>query len=60
MTFSGRHTGEFLSAAPTGRRVCFTGIVWFRIAEGKIVVHWGEFDALGLMQQLGIMEQLSG
>jgi predicted ester cyclase len=60
MTFSGRHTGEFFGVAPTGRRVRFTGIVWFRIAEGKIVKHWGEFDALGLMQQLGIMEQPSG
>jgi predicted ester cyclase len=59
MTFSGRHTGEFFGIAPTEREVRFTGIVWFRIAEGKIVEHWGEFDALGLMQQLGIMERPS-
>ena len=59
MTFSGRHTGEFFGVAPTGREVRFTGIVWFRIAKGKIVEHWGEFDALGLMQQLGVVEQPS-
>jgi hypothetical protein len=56
MTFSGRHTGEFFGVASTGREVSFTGIVWFRISEGKIVEHWGEFDAFGLLQQLGVME----
>jgi predicted ester cyclase len=25
----------------------------FRIADGKVVERWGEWDALGLMQQLG-------
>jgi predicted ester cyclase len=59
MTFSGRHTGEFFGVAATDREVCFTGIVWFRIAEGKIVEHWGEFDALALLQQLGVVEQPS-
>jgi predicted ester cyclase len=24
-----------------------------RIAEGKVVERWGEWDALGMMQQLG-------
>jgi steroid delta-isomerase-like uncharacterized protein len=59
MTFSGRHTGEFFGVAPAGREVRFTGIVWFRISEGKIVEHWGEFDALGLLRQLGVIEQPS-
>jgi predicted SnoaL-like aldol condensation-catalyzing enzyme len=27
----------------------------FRIANGKIVEHWGENDALGTMQQLGFI-----
>jgi steroid delta-isomerase-like uncharacterized protein len=53
VTFSGKHTGEFFGIPPTDRRVEFTGMVWFRIAEGKIVEHWGEFDALGLLRQLG-------
>ncbi len=55
--FSGRHTGEFFSIPPTGRRVEFTGMVWFRIAEGKIAEHWGEFDAPALMRQLGAVSE---
>lgn len=55
VTFSGRHTGSFQGIPPTDREVETTGMVWFRITEGKIVEHWGEFDALGLMQQLGII-----
>ncbi len=51
--FSGRHTGDFQGILPTNRRVESTGMVWFRIAQGKIVEHWGEFDALALMRQLG-------
>jgi hypothetical protein len=30
---------------------------WFRIAEGEIVEHWGEFDALALMRQLGAISE---
>jgi hypothetical protein len=30
------------------------GMNLFRIASGKIVERWGVFDALGLMQQLGV------
>jgi steroid delta-isomerase-like uncharacterized protein len=57
---SGTHQGEFLGSAPTGNRVMVTGIDILRIAEGKLVERWGNFDALGMMQQLGVMEQPSG
>jgi predicted ester cyclase len=30
------------------------GVVVLRIAGGRIVERWGEFDALGLMRQLGM------
>ena len=38
--------------APTGRRVVYVGAGFFRIADGRIVEHWHQHDALGLMRQL--------
>ena len=55
--FSGRHTDRFFGIPPTCTRVEFTAMVWFRIAEGRIVEHWGEFDALALMRQLGAVSE---
>lgn len=55
-TMTGTHTGtEFLGLPPSGRQINVTGISIFRIADGKIVEHWANEDALGLLQQLGAM-----
>ena len=47
------HQGELFGIPPTGIRATVTEMHMLRIAHGKIVEHWGEWDALGLMQQLG-------
>jgi predicted ester cyclase len=47
------HTGNFQGIPPTGKQVTMTGIAIIRVANGKIAEFWGEFDALGLLQQLG-------
>ncbi len=60
ISVSGTHQGEFMGIAPTGNRVTITGIDILRITDGKVVEHWGKFDDLGMMQQLGVMEQPSG
>jgi steroid delta-isomerase-like uncharacterized protein len=55
-TMTGTHTGaEFLGLPPSGRQITMTGISIFRLANGKIVEHWANEDALGLLQQLGAM-----
>jgi predicted ester cyclase len=54
-TFRGTNKGSFMGAPPTGKQVAATGMSVFRIANGKIVEHWGENDALGVMQQLGLV-----
>lgn len=52
-TDRGTHKGEYMGITPTGKQVMYTGIMIFQIADGKLVELWGEYDALGLMQQLG-------
>lgn len=52
---SGTQRGEFLGVAPTGKRVEAMGMDIVRLSEGKIAEHWGEFDAIGLLRQLGLV-----
>ena len=49
----GTHQGELMGIAPTGNHVAITGITIHRIEDGKIVEEWENWDALGLMQQIG-------
>ncbi len=55
ITMSGTNTGSFMGMPATGKHVSFTGIYMARIANGKIVEHWGEEDGVGLLQQLGML-----
>jgi len=55
ITMSGTNTGTFMGIPPTGKRISFTGIYIARIANGKIVEHWGEEDSISLLQQLGAL-----
>lgn len=48
----GIHTGEFAGIAPTGRPVTVSATATMRVADGQIVELWGEFDRLGLIEQL--------
>lgn len=62
-TWSGTHQGEFMGIPATGKRVTVSAIDISRVADGRMVEHWEQFDALGLMQQLGVVlppEQTSG
>lgn len=54
-TSRGTHQGELEGIAPTGNRVEVTGLVISRIAGGKIAEDWTYYDALGLMQQIGVV-----
>ena len=54
-SFQGTNTGSFNGTPPTGKHVTTTGMSIFRIADDKIVEHWGENDALIVMQQLGMI-----
>ena len=46
-SFRGTNTGSLMHAPATGKKVIFSGVSVFRIANGKIVEHWGAHDAFG-------------
>jgi steroid delta-isomerase-like uncharacterized protein len=51
---TGTHEGEFMGMPPTGRRVDVQLIDIIRFGDdGLAHEHWGVFDALAMMQQLG-------
>jgi steroid delta-isomerase-like uncharacterized protein len=52
-TMSGTHRGSWGAVEPTGRSVRFSGVNFFRIAEGRIAEIWNLRDDLGLREQLG-------
>ncbi|SRR5579885_2812279 len=54
-TWRGTHRGAFQGIPPTGKLVGGPGLSIHRLADGKIVEGWFSFDALGLMQQLGVI-----
>jgi steroid delta-isomerase-like uncharacterized protein len=58
-TARGTHQGAFMGIPPTGKQAMVTGISITRVASGKVVEGWTNFDALGLLQQLGAVPPLS-
>lgn len=54
-TFTATHLGEFQGLPSTGKQMKLSIMHIDRVENGKIVEHWGQGDALGLMQQLGIV-----
>ncbi len=53
MTVTGTHQGAFSGIAPTGKKVTISAYEVVRIANGKIVEHWGGPDTYDLLTQLG-------
>jgi predicted ester cyclase len=46
------HRGRFEGIDPTNRSVEFTGLVVYRIRDGKIAESWGEIDFVRLIREL--------
>ena len=51
-TASGTHTGTLLGLPPTGRRLVWSGMTWFRVGEGRLVAERELFDVQGLLAQI--------
>jgi predicted ester cyclase len=55
LTITGVHTGPLQGIPPTGRTVTIGSINFFRFEGGAIAEQWVDYDALGMMQQLGVL-----
>ncbi len=54
-TASGTQQGALMGIPPTGKQTITTGILIVRIVNDKAVEDWLNFDALGMLQQLGVI-----
>ena len=59
-TMSGTHKGDYMGVPATNKKVSVDGITIHHIANGKIMDSCSNWDALGMMQQLGAVPALGG
>ena len=59
-TCHGTNSGDFMGIPATGKDITITGTGIFRFRDGKFVQNRVNFDALGLMQQLGVAPRPEG
>ena len=53
VTGRGQHLGHpFMGVLPSGRRIAWSSLGFFRIQDGKIIEHFGQPDLLGLYEQI--------
>ena len=52
----GTHQGEFMGVPASGRPIDVEVFDLVRFDGGLAVAHWGAFDAMTLMQQIGAIE----
>jgi len=55
----GTHKGELDGILPTGKQFTITGVTITRFENGKMVEGWVNWDALGMMQQLGVVPEIA-
>lgn len=55
MSGKGTHLGDFMGAEPTGREFTIPEAHVFRLANGRLIEHWGLTDLFSLREQLGLV-----
>jgi predicted ester cyclase len=58
-TGRGTHDGELLGIAPTRKQVTVSGMTISRLANGKVVEEWSNWDTLGMLQQVGAVPEMA-
>jgi steroid delta-isomerase-like uncharacterized protein len=54
-TMSGTHKGDYMGVPATNKKVSVDGMTIHHIANGKIMDSYSNWDALGMLQQLGVV-----
>jgi steroid delta-isomerase-like uncharacterized protein len=52
---TGTHQGEFMGVPATSKKISVDGVTIHHIANGKIMDSHGSWDALGILQQMGVV-----
>jgi steroid delta-isomerase-like uncharacterized protein len=55
----GTHKGDLNGIAPTGKHVTISGVTIVRCVNAKLSEGYVNWDALGLMQQLGVVPEFA-
>ena len=58
-TGRGKHDGDLMGIGPTGKQVTVSGLTLSRLANGKVVEEYTNWDTFGMMQQLGAVPELA-
>jgi predicted ester cyclase len=58
-TIHGKHTGDLMGAAATGKDVAFSGITVSRCRDGKLVEEWELTDTVELLRQVGALPEMA-
>ena len=53
----GTHKGDLSGIAPTGKQFTISGVTIARLTNGKLAEGYVNWDAQGLMQQLGVVPE---
>jgi steroid delta-isomerase-like uncharacterized protein len=54
-TLHGTHTHDFMDIPATGKSIRVSAIAMLKIVDEKVMVLYGQFDQLGMLQQLGVI-----
>jgi steroid delta-isomerase-like uncharacterized protein len=58
-TLRGRHDGEMMGAAPTGKDIEVSGLTISRCRDGRIQEEWELVDVPGLLAQIGALPEMA-
>ena len=59
-SFTGTHKGAFRGIAPTGKRVTFSAMYFYRFGNGKVVEIHAMVNIFALFEQLGVVSLPAG